>query len=150
MRTSLANLDAIIPLINNLKNLDVGQISADPLIQTQLKKIKMHADMALCAEEMILILVQILTLKHTYRISSSEYRISSSDKLNFDDPAYINKFVQAILHLFELEENKKLSTIFPPLLNQFAVMNEKDFYHEINALCENYLSSVDIDFVMQA
>ena len=134
-----------INFIDKLKTITPEEISNDPLIRSKLNKIKLQATMPFCAEQIILILTEILSLIHDYKFT----RLTSD--LKFDEPANISIFVSSILPLLKREHDGELINKLEKSINEFNISggSEKAFYEEIKVLRNKFISCIDVDFVMQ-
>ncbi len=131
-----------------VKTLKITPASA-PLIQAKLNKIKLQSSMALCPEQLIRILVEILSLKHDSKIQEI---LDNQGKIKFDEP-FIALFISSISELLKPDEFVELQKPFLSLFEaHFASKNpnEKYLFGDLKTLCERNISCIDVDFVMNA
>lgn len=140
----VASIDKSVDFIAKLKKIKVEELSKDPLIRSKLSKIVLQASMPFCAEQVISVLVEILSLKHTYKINNL-------GGVKFDDSVNISILADSILHLLKREHDSELFSKFEKSIHDFTVSggNEAVFFDEIRILHNKYISHIDIDFVMQ-
>lgn len=114
----------------------------DQVLAIRVEKIKLRASLPpISAENLLVILTELLALK-------VDYKISQIKPLALNDE-WFNKLLTAIKEAIVAEKNDFLGTKFSPLLLAFQSSAEADFYKSLKTLTEQYISCIDIDYVMQ-
>lgn len=140
MRSSSFDFTAGLNAIDKIKKMSRQDLKFNELILLKIDKIILQANTSFCAEQILTIIVEALSLKYDHKID-----IEKMAGINIHD------LVLCVLPLFEREQNKLLTNYFEAIIDRYNKnqCEEKYFFDEIKSLYSKHISCLDLDFVMQ-
>ena len=142
------DLAMISAIIHQLRIIDTNKFSDNQALFYKLNRIKTQASMPFCAEQVILLLVEILSLKHEHQVRDKDLPV----ELKPNDDEYIKTFIRAIMPLLGREIDNHLLNIFGTTVENFLhslTPDQKSFFQSMKSLSETNLTCIDINFVME-